>query len=352
MISELDQRTRDIFRQLVDVYLATGEPVGSRTLATRLEAAGLASLSPASIRNVMAELEAAGLLYAPHTSAGRMPTEQGLRLFVDGILEVGSLSTAERQEIEVSCRAAGKSLTDALGEATSLLSGLSACAGLVVAPTIDRPLRHIEFVPLGTGRALVVLVTDDGQVENRVIDVPLGVPASTLVTASNFLAARLVGRTLAQAQQVVATELLQRRHELDELTQKVIATGLGVWSEGGGGQLIVRGQAQLLNDVAAVEDLERLRGLFAALETYENVGRLLDTTRQAGGVKVFIGAENGMFEHAGCSLVIAPITGAQNSVVGAIGVIGPLRLNYARIVPLVDYTARALRKVVGAPDGT
>lgn len=346
MISELDQRAREIFRQLVDVYLATGEPVGSRTLARKLEQAGLASLSPASIRNVMADLESAGLLYAPHTSAGRLPTEIGLRLFVDGILELGALSADERQEIEGRCTTAGKSLTEALGEATSALSGLSACAGLVLAPTIDRPLRHIEFVPLAAGRALVVLVTDDGQVENRVIDVPLGVPASTLVMASNFLAARLIGRTLAQAHQTIAQELGARRHELDELTQKVITAGIGVWSAAGGGQLIVRGQAQLLNDVSATEDLERLRGLFAALETYENVERLLSHTKQADGVKVFIGAQNGLFEHAGCSLVIAPISGAQNQVVGAIGVIGPTRLNYARIVPLVDYTARALRKVV------
>lgn len=349
MIQELDQRARAIFRQIVEAYLASGEPVGSRTLSHSLARQLGEALSPASIRNVMAELEGAGLLYAPHISAGRLPTELGLRLFVDGLLEVGNLSEADRHEIESACRTSGKSLPAALGEVTSLLSGLSACASMVVTPTLDRPLKHIEFVPLAPGRALVVLVTDDGQVENRVIDVPLGVPASTLVTAGNFLSARLLGHTLQQAQQIIAAELAQRRHELDELTQKVISAGVGVWSQAGG-QLIVRGQAQLLNDVAALDDLERIRGLFATLETYENMERLVGATRQAEGVKVFIGSESGLFDHAGCALVVSPLKGAQNQVIGAIGVIGPARLNYARIVPLVDYTAKMLRQVVNPVD--
>lgn len=347
MIQDLDARARDIFRQIVDLYLASGEPVGSRTIAKRLEQAGLGALSPASVRNVMADLEEAGLLYAPHTSAGRLPTDTGLRLFVDGLLELGPLGQAERSEIDARCQTAGRSLTEAMGEATSLLAGLSTCAGLVVAPKLDRPLKHIEFVPLSPGRALVVLVTDDGQVENRVIELPLGVPSSALVSASNFLAARLVGKTLADAKTLIEAEIGARQHELDDLTRKVIGAGLGVWSEGGGGQLIVKGQGQLLNNVSALADLERIRSLFTALETYDSVARLIDQTRSADGVKVFIGAENGLFREAGCSLVIAPLTGAQHKVVGAIGVIGPTRLNYARIVPLVDYTARVLGKVVG-----
>jgi heat-inducible transcriptional repressor len=350
MISELDSRARSIFASLVETYLATGEPVGSRTLARQLEQAGLASLSPASIRNVMADLEATGLLYAPHTSAGRVPTELGLKLFVDGILQLGDLSAQERKDIEGRCQTAGKSLTDALGEATAMLSGLSASAALVAVPTIDRPLRHIEFVPLAAGRALVVLVTDDGQVENRVIEIPLGVPAATLTMASNFLAARLVGHTLQDAHKRIAEELAVRKNELDELTQKVITAGVGVWSSAGSGQLIVRGQAQLLNNLDAASDLEQLRGLFAALETVENVERLLASTKQADGVKVFIGAESGLFSHTGCALVVSPLLGANNAVIGAIGVIGPTRLNYGRIVPLVDYTARTLRKVIGASE--
>lgn len=345
MIQDLDQRARAIFRQIVEAYLTTGEPVGSRTLSRQLAE----TLSPASIRNVMAELEESGLLYAPHTSAGRLPTEMGLKLFVDGLLEIGTLSESDRKEIESSCHTTGKSLPEALGEVTSLLSGLSSCASVIVAPTLESPLKHIEFVPLKPGRALVVLVTDDGQVENRVVDVPVGVPASTLVTAGNFLSTRLVGRTLAQAQQIIATELATHRHELDELTQKVISAGVGVWSEGGG-QLIVRGQAQLLNDVSAIEDLERIRSLFSTLETYENMERLVSATRQADGVKVFIGSSSGLFQHAGCAMVISPLQGANRNVVGAIGVIGPARLNYARIVPLVDYTARMLRQVVNPAD--
>lgn len=348
MIADLDARARDVFRHLVDLYLASGEPVGSRTLAQRLEQAGGETLSPASVRAVMAELEQAGLLFAPHTSAGRLPTETGLRLFVDGILQIGALGAEEKSAIERRCQASGKSLTDALGEASSLLAGLSTCAGLVVAPRLDRPLRHIEFVPLSPGRALVVLVTEDGQVENRVIEVPLGTPATSLVTASNFLAAHLTGRTLAEARQVVLDEVASRRHELDTLTQKVIAAGLGVWSEAGGGHLIVRGQAQLLDGIGALADLERIRSLFAALETWETMARLLERTRAADGVKVFIGADNGLFNQTGCALVIAPLTERDGHVIGALGVIGPTRINYGRIVPLVDYTAKVLGKVMGS----
>ena len=348
MIADLDARARDVFRHLVDLYLASGEPVGSRTLAQRLEQAGGENLSPASVRAVMAELEQAGLLFSPHTSAGRLPTETGLRLFVDGILQIGALGTEEKSTIERRCQASGKSLTEALGEASALLAGLSTCAGLVVAPRLDRPLRHIEFVPLSPGRALVVLVTEDGQVENRVIEVPLGTPATSLVTASNFLAAQLTGRTLAEARQVVLDEMVARRHELDALTQKVIAAGLGVWSEAGGGHLIVRGQAQLLNGIGALDDLERIRSLFAALETWETMARLLERTRAADGVKVFIGADNGLFNQTGCALVIAPLTERDGHVIGALGVIGPTRINYGRIVPLVDYTAKVLGKVIGS----
>lgn len=347
MISELDSRARAVFRHLVDLYLETGEPVGSKLLAHSLGQSGVGHLSPASIRNVMAMLEDVGLLYAPHTSAGRLPTDMGLRLFVDGLLEIGHLSREEQASIEQTCKTSGRTVQDALKDATGLLSGLSACAGLVVAPALDQPLKHIEFVPLNDGRALVVLVTQDGQVENRLIDVPLGVPASTLITASNFLAAKVQGRTLPQAKAELEHYLARHRHEIDELTQKIIASGMAVWSsgtQGSGGQLIVRGQAQLLDNVSALTDLERLRHLFTALETYESVEKLLDVTGQADGVKVFIGAESGLFDHAGCSLVVAPLARSHGQVIGAIGVIGPTRLNYARIVPLVDYTARVLAK--------
>jgi heat-inducible transcriptional repressor len=345
LVNQLNQRSREIFRHIVDAYVETGEPVGSRTLARRLGQA----LSPATIRNVMADLEEAGLLMAPHTSAGRLPTEAGLRLFVDGLLEIGGLSDDERRSLETQCAASGKSYQQVLDQATQTLSGLSRTAALVVAPKTERPLKHLEFVPLAPGRALVVLVTEDGLVENRVIDVPLGTPPSTMTTASNFLNAKLVGRTLEEAKQVLADEIDASRAQLDELSRRLIETGLASWAgdDKTSGALIVRGQSKLLEDVTAVTDLERLRALFEALETKESLVRLLDATRQGDGVQIFIGSENPLFGMAGWSMVLAPYGNAKEQVVGAIGVIGPARLNYARIIPMVDYTAKLIGRLLG-----
>jgi heat-inducible transcriptional repressor len=343
LINELNERSREIFRVIVDGYVATGEPVGSRTLARRLGQ----NLSPATIRNVMADLEEAGLLYSPHTSAGRLPTEAGLRLFVHGLLEVGRLAEDERRSIESLCVARGKSLAQALEEATTALSGLSHCAGIVVVPKHDRPLKHLEFVHLGPGRALVVLVTEDGIVENRVIEVPLGLPPASLISAGNYLNARLIGRTIEEAKAEIQEELASNRAQLDELSSKLVAAGLASWAGGEGSALIVRGQANLLEDVTALADLERLRTLFEMLETRETMLRLLDASRQAEGVQIFIGAESHLFGVTGCSVVIAPYQNSREQVVGAIGVIGPTRLNYARIIPMVDYTARVIGRLIG-----
>ena len=340
---ELNERSREIFRHIVRAYVESGEPVGSRTLSRRL---GI-SLSPATIRNVMSDLEAAGLLYAPHTSAGRLPTELGLRLWVDGLLEVGRLTEAERMEIEAQCAGAGRSMAETLEQATGALAGLSHCAGLVIAPKSDRALRHIEFVHLGPGRALVVIVTEDGLVENRLIDVPIGLPASSLIEASNFLSARLVGRTIAEARQAVSQELAAQRAELDQLTQKVVEAGLASWSAEKGGALIVRGQARLLEDVTALADLERIRGLFSALERKEALTRLLEAAEGAEGVQIFIGAESELFGLSGCSLVVAPYRNGQQRIVGAVGVIGPTRIDYARVIPMVDYTAQLIGRIIG-----
>jgi heat-inducible transcriptional repressor len=343
-ISELNERSREIFRLIVDAYLETGDPVGSRTLARR----GRLDLSPASIRNVMADLEEAGLLYAPHTSAGRLPTDAGLRLFVSGLLELGGVSEAERQSIEGRCAAAGRSFSQALEEATSALSGLSRCASLIIAPKTERPLKHIEFVPLSPGRALVVLVTEDAVVENRLIEVPLGTPPSTLQAASNYLNSRLIGRTVEEAHEAVLAEIDSRRAQLDELTAKLVATGLASWAGGTErSALIVRGQANLLEDVTALADLERLRVLFDTLETKEAMVRLLDATREGEGVQIYIGADNPLFGVAGCSVVVAPYRAGSEHVVGAIGVIGPTRINYAHIIPLVDYTAKVIGRILG-----
>lgn len=342
LVSELNERSREIFRHIVDAYVETGEPIGSRTLSRRLGQ----HLSPATIRNVMADLEEAGLLYAPHTSAGRLPTDAGLRLFVDGLLEVGGLSDDERRNMDALCVARGKSLAHALEETTAALSGLSQCAGLVLAPKTERALKHVEFVHLGPGRALVVLVTEAGLVENRVIDVPLGLPPSTLVTAANYLNARLVGRTLEEAKSTVAAEIEGHKAQLDELTQRLVEAGLATWTGDGARSLIVRGQAKLLGDVTALADLERLRSLFEALETRESLVRLLEATRNGEGVQIYIGAQNPLFGLAGCSMVVAPYSDGRERVVGAIGVIGPARLNYARIIPMVDYTAKLLGQMM------
>jgi len=277
-----------------------------------------------------------------------LPTEAGLRLFVHGLLEVGRLAEDERRSIESLCVARGKSLAQALEEATSALSGLSHCAGVVVVPKQDRPLKHLEFVHLGPGRALVVLVTEDGLVENRVIEVPLGLPPATLVSAGNYLNARLIGRTIEEAKTEIAEEIASNKAQLDELTSKLVAAGLASWAGGAEGiALIVRGQANLLEDVTTLTDLERLRTLFEMLETRETMLRLLDASKQGEGVQIFIGAESHLFGVTGCAVVIAPYQNSREQIVGAIGVIGPTRLNYARIIPMVDYTAKVIGRLIG-----
>ena len=276
-VAELNERSREIFRRIVEAYVETGEPVGSRTLSRNLRLA----LSPATIRNVMADLQEAGLLYAPHTSAGRLPTEAGLRLFVDGLLEIGGLTEEERTDIDVKCSATGRSIEEALAEATSMLSGLADCAGLVLAPKSETPLKHIEFVGLTDGQALVVMVGENGVVENRLIAVPVGIPPSALVEARNFLSARLVGRTLTEARAEIAAELKEHRAQLDQLTTEVVETGLATWAgESQSGYLIVKGQAKLLENITAIEDLEQIRTLFQALETKETMARLLELAHE------------------------------------------------------------------------
>ncbi len=347
-IKDLSERSREIFRRIVDAYVETGEPIGSRTLS-RDKSIGV---SPATIRNVMADLEDLGLLFSPHTSAGRLPTELGLRLFVDGLLELGNLTQAERAQIEGQCAGAGKSMPQVLEDAIGMVSGLSRCAGLVVAPKTSEPLKHIEFVSLGPGRALVVLVLASGLVENRLIDVPMGLPAASLVEATNYLSSRLVGRTLQEAEAEIAEELASQRAQLDALTRRVVESGLATYvdkdaGDGMEGVLIVRGQAQLLEDVTALEDLERIREIFAALETKEALSHLLKLTDTAEGVQIFIGSESQLFGASGCSVVMAPYSNSGQNIVGAVGVIGPTRLNYARIVPMVDYTAKVISRLIG-----
>ncbi len=344
MISELNERAREILRHIVESYVESGDPVGSRTLSRRLNV----NLSPATIRNVMADLEESGLLFAPHTSAGRLPTEAGLRLFVDGILEVGNLTEEERKTIDVQCVGTPNSLEGLLEEATTTLAGLAHCASLVLAPKVGSPLRHIEFVNLSPGRALVVLVTETGIVENRIIQTPTNLPPSALVEATNFLSARLVGRTLDEAYDEIMAELDQHRAQLDELTTRVVESGLATWAGGDQeGSLIIRGQAHLLDDVSAITDLEQIRALFSALETKEEMLKLLSLTDTAEGVRIFIGADNSLFHLAGCSMIVGPYQNSEEKIVGAIGVIGPTRINYANIIPMVDYTSKLISRFLG-----
>jgi heat-inducible transcriptional repressor len=340
----LDARSAAVLREIVEQYVETGEPVGSRTLSRRLPM----TLSPATIRNVMADLTEAGLLFAPHTSAGRLPTDQGLRLFVDGLLQFGNLTEEERETIGVALEARGRSLEDTLTEASTMLSGLSAAAGMVVAPKSEGPVRHIEFVPLGSGRALVILVNAEGHVENRVIETPPGLPSSALQQAANYLNARLSGRPLGEVRRIVAEEIAANRTELDDLSAKVVEAGLATWTgEGRGGSLIVRGQARLLSDVTEIERLATIQLLFERLETQETMLRLLELAEQSEGVRIFIGAESGLFGASGVSMVVAPARNKADRIVGAIGVIGPTRLNYGRIIPVVDYTARVIGRLLG-----
>jgi heat-inducible transcriptional repressor len=346
-LAQLNERSREIFRQIVESYLATGEPVGSRNIS-RLIAV---PLSPASVRNVMADLEHLGLIYAPHTSAGRLPTELGLRFFVDALMQVGDLTDAERQSIESQLVSVGRaqSVEAALDEALTRLSGLTRAASVVLTAKSNSRLKHIEFVRLEPERALVVLVGEDGQVENRVLALPPGVPTSALIEAGNFLNARIRGRTLAEARLELETALAQDRTELDQLTQRVIAAGIASWSGGDNDdrQLIVRGQANLLEDLHALDDLERVRRLFDDLETKRGVIDLLGRAESAEGVRIFIGSENKLFSMSGSSTIVSPYTDGAGRIVGVLGVIGPTRLNYARVIPTVDYAARIVSRILG-----
>ncbi|SMF77082.1 heat-inducible transcriptional repressor HrcA [Allosphingosinicella indica] len=341
-VSELTDRARDVFRMVVESYLDSGLPVGSRTVS-RLP--GI-NLSPASIRNVMQDLEELGLLAHPHTSAGRVPTEGGLRLFVDGIMQGAEPSEEERAAISAGLRAGGP-IEEALAAATTALSGLSACAGIVLVPKREPVLKQIGFVQLSPAQALAVMVGADGSVENRVVDLPAGVGASALAEVGNYINARLSGLTLREAQLRLADEIAAGEAALDSVSQELVARGLAIWSEDGARRpvLIVRGQANLI-DPSAAADLERVRQLLDELEGKEEIARLLERARAGKGMKIFIGSENKLFSLSGSSVIAAPYRGADGRVVGVVGVIGPTRLNYARVVPMVDFTAQTLSRLM------
>jgi heat-inducible transcriptional repressor len=342
-VTELNSRAREIFRLVVEGYLTSGQPVGSKTLAGE----GGLDLSPASIRSVLAELESLGLLAAPHTSAGRMPTESGLRLFVDGMMQVAEPTAEERAAIERRLTEPGP-IEQALETVSALLSDISGAAGMVMVPRREPRLSQMSLVPLSADRALAVLVGQDGQVENRVVELGAAIPRGGLEQASNFITAHLAGRTLAEAAHVMRTEISAGRSQLDEASRDLVERGLAVWSEDATKRpvLIVRGQANLL-DESTIGDIERVRSLIDDLENKQSVAELLDSAREAEAMRIFIGSENRLFALSGSSVIASPYRDREGKVVGVLGVIGPTRLNYARVVPMVDFTARSLGKLIG-----
>ncbi|MEA3028697.1 MAG: heat-inducible transcriptional repressor [Sphingomonadales bacterium] len=342
-IGEMSDRARDVFRMVVEAYLESGHPVGSRTISRTSSL----NLSPASIRNVMQDLEESGLLAAPHTSAGRIPTESGLRLFVDGIMQVAEPRAEDRAAIQAYLDRGGP-IEEAIANATAALSGLSACAGIVLVPKEEPVLRQLAFVPLSPRQAVAVVVGSDGSVENRVIDLPPGVTIATLAEAGNYVSARLSGLTLSDALARLGTEIRDGRAALDRAARTLIEAGLALWSEDGSRRpvMIVRGQANLIDEHVAA-DLDRVRLLLDELEGKEEIARLLDRARAGAAMKIFIGSENELFALSGSSVIAAPYRGQDGKVVGVVGVIGPTRLNYARVVPMVDFTAKALSRLLG-----
>lgn len=349
-LGNMNQRSQEIFRHLVESFLKDGAPVGSRSISRALPN----SLSPASIRNVMSDLEHLGLITSPHTSAGRIPTQSGLRMFVDAMLEVSHIKAEDQLYIEqqMAARAAAnhkQNVDDILGETSSLLSGLSHCAGIVLTTKQCRPIQHIQFVRLDNVKLLLILVYQDNEVENRIIQVPAGLPASVLEQASNYLNAHVAGLTLVEAERAIAKDMEAARQSLDTLTNELIANGMAMWSSDDVDErnLIVRGRSNLIDDTAGLENLDLIKKLFDDLETKKELVNLLDLADNAEGVRIFIGAENNLFSMSGSSLVVSPFHDEDKNVVGVLGVIGPTRLNYGRIIPVVDYTAKMVGQLIG-----
>lgn len=348
LIEEMNDRSREVFRRVVEAYLETGAPVGSRSLSRTMSQ----QVSAATIRNVMQDLEEMGLLGHPHVSAGRVPTQAGLRLFVDGLLEVGSMTGEDRERLESTVTAPSRSgdVTSALDRVGAALSGLTRGASLVLAPKRNgAPIRHVEFVSLGPDRALVVLVFADGHVENRVFVPPPGQTPSSMREAANFVNALAEGRTLGELHEVISREMARRRQEIDSLARAMVEGGLATWTHDGDGtpdRLIVRGAGNLLQAPDTQADLERVRSLMDDLERKSDIARFLELAQGAEGVRVFIGSENKLFSLSGSTLVVSSYTNADRTIVGAVGVIGPTRLNYGRIVPIVDYTAQLVGRLL------
>ena len=344
ILEEMNNRSREVFRRVVEGYLTDGEPVGSRTLSREFSE----DISAATIRNVMQDLELLGLLGSPHTSAGRIPTQLGLRMFVDGILEVSEVNNSDRKKIDKIISDETNQVEDILDDISTTLSGVTQGASLVLTPKHEAPIKHVEFLPLSASQALVVLVFADGHVENRLFKPPLGQTPSSMKEAANFLNAIMGGNTLSEAKKLIKNEIDYRRQELDSLAHDLVRSGLALWedSEERNERLIVKGRANLLNESSQQEDLDRIKNLFDDLERKRDIADFLELTEKGEGVRIFIGSENKLFSLSGSSLVVSPYMNSDRKVIGAVGVIGPTRLNYGRIVPVVDYTAQLVGKMI------
>ena len=345
LLDELNDRSREVFRKVVEGYLQNGEPVGSRTLTRTLDE----KVSAATIRNVMQDLEFLGLLDSPHISAGRIPTQLGLRMFVDGLLEVRDLDQDDRQKIDATVTSNSQDVATILDRVGSALSGVTQGASLVLTPKHEAAIKHIEFLPVGGTQALVVLVFADGHVENRLFTPPPGQTPSSMREAANFLNALVEGKTLSDLRRTIKDDIARKRRELDSLAATLVEQGLAIWDDQAdtSGRLIVRGRSNLLADDTHAEELDRIRELFDDLERKRDIAEFLELTEQGDGVRIFIGSENKLFSLSGSSLVVSPYMNADRKIIGAVGVIGPTRLNYGRIVPIVDYTAQLVGKLLG-----
>jgi heat-inducible transcriptional repressor len=340
-IFELDKRSKQIFKLIVDDFLNEGKPVGSRRLSIKMGE----QLSPASVRNVMFDLQEAGLLKSSHSSAGRVPTDLGLRFFVDGLLQVGKIGKNQSKEIQRTIDHSSANVEQICSDAGTLLSGLLDCAGIVLAPKLNGFLKHIEFVPMSKDKALVILITDDGIIENRIISLPKGLPNSTLIETTNYLNSIIKGRTLLESKKIINEEIKNDKVRIDNLVQKLIDDGIACWNDASRkNKLIVTGTAKLFDDIKAIEQLEDTRVLIEKLENKKNLMGIIDETQQADGLQIFIGSENNLFGLTDCTTIISPFRNKEKEIIGAIGVIGPMRLNYAKIIPVVDYTANLIGK--------
>ncbi|MBN8726856.1 MAG: heat-inducible transcriptional repressor HrcA [Xanthomonadales bacterium] len=333
---QLDVRSRSLLRALIAQYIADGQPVGSRTLA---KSSGL-DVSPATVRNIMADLEDAGLVAAPHVSAGRVPTAQGYRVFVDSLLEMRPLGRGEVEQLRRELPT-GAATPDLLGSASALLSEVTRFVGVVSVPRREEfPFRHIDFVALDDSRVLVILVFTDGQVQNRVITVQRPYGAGELEQVANYLNANFAGMRLDQIRERLLREMREEGARLNTLLTAAMEVAQQAFGESADSDMLVAGQTNLMGRQEAA-DVDRLRELFEAFQRKRDLLQLLERCARADGVRLFIGEESGFAALDSYSLITAPY-GVDNRVLGVLGVIGPTRMAYERVIPVVQATARII----------